>query len=267
MGRRRDREDTDVSLFPFLSILACIIGVLTLLISTLALSQMDSDVVVQAEEYESIESALVEEQQSLAELEQSLTDQQLKMATQASTQQQLLMAKQQQLKQLQNEFLVAQKRRQELEQPEEAGTVPQQQPLDEMEQELAALKEQIAQLMVELEEKKRPPEEAEVTVVPGGSGRGIKPYFVECTKNGVALQQGAKWVQVRPANIEKSEPLLRLLDKVAGDPTAKLIFLIRQDGVSTWWRAKRFADSLDVANGKLPVIGQGKLNLERVQEN
>ena len=49
MGRRRDREDTDVSLFPFLSILACIIGVLTLLISTLALSQMDSDVVVQAD--------------------------------------------------------------------------------------------------------------------------------------------------------------------------------------------------------------------------
>ena len=59
MGRRRDREDTDVSLFPFLSILACIIGVLTLLISTLALSQMDSDVVVQAEEYESVESEVM----------------------------------------------------------------------------------------------------------------------------------------------------------------------------------------------------------------
>ncbi|MCH2182642.1 MAG: hypothetical protein MK108_11610 [Mariniblastus sp.] len=265
MVRRRDRDDTDVSLFPFLSILACIIGVLTLLISTLALSQMDSDVVVRAEEYESLSAALAEQQASLKELQQSLTDQQLKMASQASTQQQELLAKQQQLKQLQNQFLIAQKRQNELIQKEEPEDAPQQQPLSELEQELAGLKEQVAQLMLELEQKKRP-EEAEVTVVPGGSGRGIKPYFVECTKNGIALQQGAGWVQIRPANIEKSEPLLKLLDTVKGDPKAKLIFLIRQDGVSAWWRAKRFADSLDVANGKLPVIGQGKLNLERVED-
>ena len=265
MGRRRDRGDTDVSLFPFLSILACIIGVLTLLISTLALSQMDSDVVVRAEEYESVQAALAEQQVSLKELEQALTDQQLKMASQASTRQQELLAKSQQLKQLQDQFLVAQKRWNELQQQDKSEDAAQQQPLSELEQELAALKEQIAQLMLELEKKNRPPDEAEVTVVPGGSGRGIKPYFVECTKNGIALQQDGDWVQVRPGNIEKSEPLLKLLDVVAGDPKAKLIFLIRQDGVSVWWRAKRFADSLDVANGKLPVIGQGKLNLERVR--
>jgi len=41
-----------VSLFPFLSILACVIGTLTLLITALALGQMDNDAVASAEEFE-----------------------------------------------------------------------------------------------------------------------------------------------------------------------------------------------------------------------
>lgn len=265
MRRRNDNTDNDVSLFPFLSILACIIGVLTLMISTLALLQMDNDVVVRAEEYESVVNDLTEQQRSLALLERQLAQEQQKIASRASAKQKELVEKQEQLKQLQNQFLLARKKRDELDKPAVAGEVPEQQPLSELEKELAGLKEQIAQLTVELEKKERPPDEAEVTVVPGGSGRGIKPYFVECTKNGLVLHHTDEQVQVRPATIEKSEPFLKLLDSVAGDEKAKLIFLIRDDGVHVWGRAKRFADSLDVANGKLPVIGQGKLNLERVR--
>ena len=266
MGRRPDSGDNDVSLFPFLSILACIIGVLTLMISTLALLQMDSDVVVRAEEYESVAADLAQQQASLAELEKQFADEQQQLDSQASAQQKELFEKQGKIQQLKNQFLLAQKKRAELDKPAEQREVPQQQPLSELEKELGGLKEQVAQLTVQLEEKKRPSEEAEITVVPGGSGRGIKPYFVECTKNGIVLQNSDDLVQVRPANIEKSEPFLKLLDSVAGDDKAKLIFLIRQDGVHVWGRAKRFADSLEVANGKLPVIGQGKLNLERVRK-
>ena len=43
MARRPRENDDDVSLFPFLSIIACVIGVLTMMISTLALAQMGTD--------------------------------------------------------------------------------------------------------------------------------------------------------------------------------------------------------------------------------
>ena len=43
MARRRRKKGVSVSLFPFLSILACVIGTLTLMITALALGQMDTD--------------------------------------------------------------------------------------------------------------------------------------------------------------------------------------------------------------------------------
>ena len=43
MVRRPQVEDDDVSLFPFLSIIAAVIGVLTLMIAAVTLGQMNQD--------------------------------------------------------------------------------------------------------------------------------------------------------------------------------------------------------------------------------
>ena len=43
MGRRKKRGDPSVTLFPFLSVLACVIGVLTLMITALAIGQMQEN--------------------------------------------------------------------------------------------------------------------------------------------------------------------------------------------------------------------------------
>ena len=52
MGRRNDSDDEGVSLFPFMSILACLIGILTLMISVVsAVKEMDRDKLTQ-EEYD-----------------------------------------------------------------------------------------------------------------------------------------------------------------------------------------------------------------------
>ena len=48
MGRRNDSDDEGVSLFPFMSILACLIGILTLMISVVsAVKEMDRDKLTQ----------------------------------------------------------------------------------------------------------------------------------------------------------------------------------------------------------------------------
>ena len=64
MARRPRDNDDDVSLFPFLSIIACVIGVLTMMISTLALAQMDTPDVALIEAHENatkeLEAAEVE---------------------------------------------------------------------------------------------------------------------------------------------------------------------------------------------------------------
>ena len=54
MARRAAGEQDDVSLFPFLSVLACVIGTLTLMIAALALGQMDNPTVASAERYEAV---------------------------------------------------------------------------------------------------------------------------------------------------------------------------------------------------------------------
>ena len=60
-----------VSLFPFLSILACVIGALTLIISSLSLSQVsagrqDEDV-ARAEDYVALQNSLIAKKQDLGE--------------------------------------------------------------------------------------------------------------------------------------------------------------------------------------------------------
>ncbi|MCH2180089.1 MAG: hypothetical protein MK106_14925 [Mariniblastus sp.] len=265
MGRRPETDDNNVSLFPFLSILACVIGVLTLMISALALMQMDDDVVARAEEYDATIAELERQRSSYSERERQLHERREALDSQLSFKQKKLLAHQEEIKLIQNQYSLATKKRDAMEQVSEQGEVPEQEPLADLEKEWGGLKEQIAQLTRSLKKRKDPPKEAEVTVVPGGSGRGIKPFFIECTKNGIVLHQTTKPVMIRPGNIEKSPPYLELLDRVAGTEKAKIIFLIRSDGVPTWWRAKSLAESLEVPHGKLPVLGQGNLNLEQVQ--
>ena len=43
MAKKRKRNDLQVSLFPFLSILACVLGILTLMITAVVLSQANNE--------------------------------------------------------------------------------------------------------------------------------------------------------------------------------------------------------------------------------
>ncbi|MFW6059475.1 MAG: hypothetical protein ACODAQ_04805, partial [Phycisphaeraceae bacterium] len=49
---RRKKNTLEIEMFPFLSVLVCVIGVLTLMIAAIAMAQMDSDAVEAIEEAE-----------------------------------------------------------------------------------------------------------------------------------------------------------------------------------------------------------------------
>ena len=157
MGRRPATDDNDVSLFPFLSILACVIGVLTLMISALALMQMDDDVVVRAEEYDSTIAELDRQRASHSALERQLADRRDQLDSEVSSKQKTLVARQAEIKKIQNQYSLATKKRDEILAAMDPGKVLEQEPLAELEKEWAGLKEQAAQLSLALEEKKGPP--------------------------------------------------------------------------------------------------------------
>ena len=263
MGRRQDNGDNDVSLFPFLSILACIIGVLTLMISTLALSQMDTETVVAAEEFEKVESDLKAKTEELAKLQSQVDKANNRLSKHAGDKQKKLAELKKQVNETSSKFLLARQKAKSLDvkEPEEAVSVDQQ-PIDEIKQELTTYQEDIAQLKKEIEKRNLPPDEAEFSVLPGGSGRDMVPRFVECTATDLLIHTASEPVRVRAGAIETDATLLKLLNEVAGQPNAKVIFLVRDDGVHVYRRANRFVESLDVSAGKLPVLGQGKLNLQ-----
>ncbi len=72
MPRRPRPNDDDISLFPFLSIIACVIGVLTMMIATLALAQTDTPDVALIEKFEQTQKELAQAEERIEELKREI---------------------------------------------------------------------------------------------------------------------------------------------------------------------------------------------------
>jgi multidrug efflux pump subunit AcrA (membrane-fusion protein) len=264
MARLHHDADDDISLFPFLSIIACVIGVLTLMISTLALAQMDSPAVANAERYEQAQKDLAAARAEIAEIEQKLQSEQTETATAANQQQREMTQARETLDQLVNQ-LEEMKQRQ-AEQAKIKIVIPtlpadQRETIDDMQSQLAELQERLAQLDKEIKERNLPPEESAVSILPAGSGVDFTPYFVECAAGAIVLHTSVEPLQIRAAEMAANQEFIGVLEKVANQKNATLLFLVRSDGLGTYRMAKALADANEVKNGKLPVVGQGRIDV------
>jgi hypothetical protein len=131
---------------------------------------------------------------------------------------------------------------------------------------LADQKERLAQLDKELEERNKPPVESEVSVLPGGSGLGFTPVFVECTGGSAVIHDGDAQPRILATELPQDETFLRILAEVAASPKKTVIFLIRENGLGTYRTARDLANVHEDRNGKLPVIGKGRLDLSHFSE-
>ncbi len=283
MARRRGEEEEGVSLFPFLSIIACVIGVLTLLISALSLAQMSGDDVASLERYEKIQQESKEIQDEIERLEGQADEDALRIAQAMNDRQRELAAAQQRLDQLLKQIIELRKRLAQLlrdvknaegntAKPEQGAEVMRdelarlKQKVTELENELADKKDQLAQLEKALEELKKPPEPSEVSVLPSGSGKGFDPVFVECSGGAVILHRGKDLPRIRAAELAESETFLKLLTEVAASPNRRVIFLIRDNGLGTYRIARNLANEHEAVHGALPVVGEGRLDLSHFNQ-
>ena len=260
MGRRR-RDDITVVLFPFLSILVCVIGVLTLLIVGKSMREAnqkpDAEAVAASEESRRIQEQLKSDSQRIEELSRQLESASgLGQARLEATRREL--AKLEEEKKARDDAdagnQAAMEKARQLELVRER--------LAELEKEEQERRDVLAKLEKEIEAKGRPPE-AVLRVRGTGSGTGgaEKSFFVECADVSVNIL-GDEDAQVRVADLAVDPAFLAVTDRVEKDPEGLLVFLVRPDGVATYWSAKRVADSRGARNGKIPLPGQGMIDLD-----
>lgn len=263
MVRQSFDSDEDVSLFPFMSIIACIIGTLTLVIATQTVTQLDNSTVKAAEGYDKAKAQLATETKQVDGLKSELQKKQ-DAAEKFSQQEQDRIAKlQQRLQELSQQIQAATEinEKSKAVQMFQVDLVKKRENLEVLQKQLGGAKEQVAQLEKQISDKKLPPEESQVTILPTGSGVGTQPSFVECDANRLVVHTSPENYTVRLPELNSHDKYLEMLSDVKSKPGSIVIFLIRQDGLSTYHAARNHANQRGVDNGKIPIIGQGRIDL------
>lgn len=270
MAKRRASGEGEISLFPFLSILACLIGALVLMIVVLVISQMGkaegrtAEEIERAQDYIKLKKEIVERKEQDVVLKEKLATLEKLQKELEEKQQQFIKLRKllDSSKELQEENLkISQKMQKELD-----DLLLE---IEGMKQQQAESKKEIAALMAEIkkrhvpEDKKIPP----VVVQPSGSGMGedTKVYFVEASGSGLKIlgAWGEDYRLSASASVVVADAAYNyFLSEIAKNPKSLVLFLIRDDGQGAFNNgAGRAENDYKVRIGKLPIPGKGVLNL------
>jgi chaperonin cofactor prefoldin len=266
MAKRRKNDGGGVSLFPFMSILACLIGILTLMISvSMKAKEMDQEERTEEEmaraianrelkkkieevtkEKENLEDRLKEEKSTAAEMAK-LEDHKIVLKTKL------------------DEIQTAQN-------PDETDAALQKiienlrQEITLLKQERPPLSKQLTALQEELKKRKEPPKVVESVIIrPGGIGsrEARNLFFVECTSTGIILQSDDGLSKpISTATIETNEDFNNPLEKVKRTRDSMVLFLIRKGGNQAYlWAAGLAETKYKLNTGKLPIPNEGQIDL------
>jgi hypothetical protein len=268
MARRASSADGGVSLFPFMSILACLIGILTLMISvTIALKSLETT----GRGKEELERA--RNHQSLL-ARQNTTRKEIE-TLKATLKKQNSTALE--LSELDERRIVLRRQLDEktalLEKPDQTDKVLQKRietilaNIEALRKERPALDKKLAELKAELARRKIKPDNKPVPIriQPGGTGTAHvnRITFVECDSTGIILhRRGQPSTSVSLAAIGTDQNFNRLLQEAKGKAGSMILFLLRDTGHQSYLRAAGWAENqYQLRTGKLPLPGKGELDL------
>lgn len=256
-----------VSLFPFLSILACLIGILTLLIKLVSdvkaqeHRQRDTGALARAERMLDLQRQLKAVAKDSADLKRTLGQRNSALLD---------------LRNLEDQVIVLRQKLADTDaKAPKDGDAALQKQLERLLAQIAALKaerpkleRQLADLRAELERRKiKPTTKPPVVIQPGGTGlfRNAKVFFVECHANGLTLLDlGGRKTPVSLTTITTDGNFNTLLNQAKRDPNGYVLFLIRSSGNDAWRSAAGYAESrFGLTTGKLPIPTDGEIDLAR----
>ena len=266
MPKRRSSDEDGVSLFPFMSILACLIGILTLMISVMSqLKELDREKLSQEEydraiTYRDLKIEIEQLRKLLAEIDIKIEKEKSSLS---------------ELQKLEDLRVVLKQKLDELQKAEDPkkSDAELQKIAENLRIEIKALKserpalvKQLDQLKEELKKRKVPPKPVDSVVVrPGGVGSRAAQnlFFVECNATGIVLlEKGAEPVTVSKASITASEDYNKFLDKVKRTRDSMVLYLVRKAGNESYqWAAGWAETQFRLNTGKLPLPNDGKIDL------
>lgn len=268
MARRASNAGGGVSLFPFLSILASLIGILTLMISvTIALKSMET-------------SGRGDEELARAKQHQSLVAQQQTIrkeidALQATLKKQNTSALE--LSKLEERKIILRRKLDEItaksQKPDQTDKALQKiieiilTNIESLRKERPTLDKKIAELKAELARRKIKPDTKPVPiqVQPGGTGTAHvnRVFFVECDSAGIILhRRDAPQTTVSLAGIGTDQKFNSFLDEARSKQGSMILFLLRDTGNPTYLKAAGWAENqYKLRTGKIPLPGKGEVDL------
>lgn len=249
-----------------MSILACLIGILTLMISvSMQVKQKESEGRTEEEKSLALENRDLKKQADAITESIRIAEEKLQKENSASAQ----------LAELKDRKIVLREKLEELSKatnPEKADAALQK-IVEMLRAEIAALKKDRPPLLIkqeelqkELDARKNPPKQVEsVQLRPSGSGvrMAARIFFVECNSTGLVLiGPGDGDKVIANGAIPKSTDYASFLEEVKRTRDSMVLFLIRKDGASSYFWAAGVAESkFEVRTGKIPIPNNGKIDL------
>ena len=295
---RRQKKKQEVSLFPFLDILACVIGNLILIITAVVLESVDSDKLAEQFANEAVQQQTEQNLLAIRELEESLK----KLKQDSISSDSRIQKAQQQLVEAERQQREAQGRLLEVPPPppppddEDTGEIK------KRELEIQEIIAEMKRIEAKIADKKKKPDQT-ISVLYENKGRGgvRRPFFVEITKNDLVLLPNAldyknlfdseDPIKIPVAKAGSDKSFTKMMDYVlthlgkTGLLRRKrdtiITFLIRPEGVDSYRLVKKVVDQyekknenrlvlgmlpngapvLDALSGKAPLPGDGKILL------
>ena len=252
--RNKGSRGSPVSLFPFLSILACMIGTLTLMITALALTSMgagrNDDSIRRAEDYVALKKETASYQKRVDTLHK-LQQKAKRLEQRIATVQALLKS--------QGTALVFEQKEARLK--EQIKSV--QLRTADLEKEFVRLQKELDSLREELAKRQQTFSEDLVKVLPpkGVATTRFKPFFVEAGKSGIVVYEGEEPYKVKSSDITKNKRFNDFLTALADNESAQLVVLVRNNGLSAMRAVISRAEGRGINCGKLPLVGMGEVDL------
>jgi len=259
MARERASAGPEISLFPFLSILACLIGALTILIVALSVSEIlqgrKDDSVARAEDYVVLQAEIADREAEITRKEEELR------RTNATVVE--LAEIQPRIEEMQAELEDLSK--------DASKLPPLVRQLEEAREERDRIEDERKKVEAELiNGRKRLGELAkqESKGLPlrilstSDYFRRVTPVFVEARKEGLVIHSPSQRVQVPRAAIGSNPKFKQAVDYVAAKENRIVVFLVRDDARTSFNQARDFARGNGAVTSKVPLLGGGDLDLK-----
>jgi len=266
VARRPKAPKNGVSLFPFMSILACLIGILTLMIS----------VMMQVQQMK--KSGRTEEEMDRAMKNRDLIVQSVKLEKEIAGKEKKIKKEKSTataLAKFKDRIVVLRMEMAELKKAKDKSPTDAelQKQVENMKKEVVAIRKErppLAKRLKELQDefkkrKEAPKPKGSVVVQPRGvlEGGADVIFFVECNSTGIVLLDapgGAK--RISTAAIKTSGVYAKYLDTVKKTEDAMVLFLIRKSGNEAFrWAAGSAELKYKLVTGKLPLPNDGDIDL------